>query len=60
MVPKIAMGEQHDMIREQLAEGSKNGARDTRRIRDEHPVELKVRAREHEIIHGEVLDESNS
>ena len=39
-------------------EGSKNGARKTQRLRDEHAVESKVGAREHEIIHGKVPDES--
>ena len=39
-------------------EGSKNGARKTQRLRDEHAFESKVGTREHEIIHGKVPDES--
>ena len=45
----------HEIIREQHAEGSNIGARHTQRIRAEHVVESKVRAREHVIILGEVI-----
>ena len=67
MVPKIATGEQdqaegrrtrHEIIREKRAEGFNIGAKNTQRNRDEHVVESKVGASEHEIVHGKVLDES--
>ena len=48
----------HEIIPKQRAEGSNIGTRNTQRIRDEHAVESKIRAREHEIIHGEIPDES--